>query len=110
MVKKIKGLADSLKGRSLRWMACFVADVHRLLIEGGVYIYPSDSKQPSGKLRLLYEVYPMAYIWEQCGGYSQDEKGGSCLDITFHPSDIHERTPILLFGPEEYQEWLSNSD
>ena len=73
-------------------------------------MYPSDSKQPSGKFRLLYEVYPMAYIWERCGGYNLDEKGESCLDITFHPSDIRERIPILLFGREEYQEWLSDSD
>ena len=107
---KIKGLADSLKGRSLRWMACFVADIHRLLMEGGVYMYPSDSKQTKGKLRLLYEVYPMAYIWERCGGYSLDEKGESCLDITFNPNDIHERTPILLFGREEYHKWMSMGD
>jgi fructose-1,6-bisphosphatase I len=105
---RIQQYVGSLKGRSLRWMACFVADVHRLLLEGGVYMYPSDTKQPNGKLRLVYEVYPMAFIWEQCGGISQDETGKSCLDIPFNPTNIHQRVPILLFGSGEYQDWLTN--
>ena len=103
---KIQTYINSLRGRSLRWMACFVADVHRLLLEGGMYMYPSDTKQTQGKLRLLYEVYPMAYIWEKCGGISQDETGNSCLDIPFIVDNIHQRTPILLFGKYEFQCWL----
>lgn len=102
---KIQKYVNALRGRSLRWMACFVADIHRLLIEGGTYLYTSDQKQPEGKLRLVYEVYPMAYIWEQCGGISRDETGRSCLDIPFNPAKIHQRSPILLFGKYEYQLW-----
>lgn len=103
----IQQYVGSLRGRSLRWMACFVADVHRLLIEGGVYMYPSDTKQPNGKLRLVYEVLPMAFIWEQCGGISLDETGTRCLDIPFDTTNIHQRSPILLFGQSEYQDWLA---
>lgn len=101
----VRKYVSSLKGRSLRWMACFVADVHRLLLEGGVYLYPSDTKQPRGKLRLVYEVYPMSYIWEKCGGVSVTETGVRCLDLPFNPDNIHERAPILMFGSSEYRDY-----
>lgn len=104
--EKLKSYIKTLKGRSLRWMACCVADVHRLLIEGGVYMYPSDTKQTNGKLRLVYEVYPLAYIWERCGGISLDENNQSCLDIPFQSDNIHLRTPVFLLGQYEYEEWL----
>ena len=75
--QSIQAYVSTLKGRSLRWMACFVADAHRILMEGGVYLYPEDTKQTSGKLRLVYEVYPIAFIWEQCGGRSLGSAGAT---------------------------------
>jgi fructose-1,6-bisphosphatase I len=93
---KISQQIQAYKGRSIRWMACFVADVHRLLQTGGTFMYPSSSKAPQGKLRLLYEVYPMAFIWERCGGKSRDETGRSCLEIPFQHDNIHQRSPVIL--------------
>ena len=98
----------SLSGRSLRWMACFVADVHRLLFTGGVYLYPKDHKQPHGKLRLVYEVWPMSFIWEKCGGTSITDDGTRCLSLPFHPEQIHERSPIILLGPDELTQWVES--
>ena len=66
-------------------------------------IYPSDSKQKNGKLRLLYEAFPMAYIWEQCGGISMSLEGESILDKNICLDNLHERVPVYLFGKKEYE-------
>jgi fructose-1,6-bisphosphatase I len=71
-----------------------VSDVHRTLLYGGIFMYPADSKSKNGKLRLLYEANPMAYICEQAGGYAVANGGGRILDIA--PTDIHCRTGIFL--------------
>lgn len=70
-----------------------VADVHRTLLYGGIFAYPADKKSKSGKLRVLYECFPMAYIVEQAGGRATTGKM-PILDII--PKQIHERSPIIL--------------
>ena len=75
-----------------------VADVHRTLLYGGIFAYPADSKSPNGKLRLLYECFPMAFIIENAGGLSTDGEN-SILDII--PKQIHSRWPIFLGSKED---------
>lgn len=78
---------------SARYIASMVADVHRNLIKGGIFLYPATSKAPKGKLRLLYECNPMAYIVEQAGGIaSTGEK--RILDVK--PQELHQRVPTVL--------------
>ena len=87
--------------KSLRYSGCLVADLHRLLFRGGCFIYPGNSEARNGKLRLLYEAYPAAYIIETATGYSRhDNSKESILDIPF-PTDIHCKTPVILMGKSE---------
>ncbi|MBE0645971.1 MAG: class 1 fructose-bisphosphatase [Bacteroidetes bacterium] len=80
-----------------RYVGSMIADVHRTLLYGGVFAYPADESNPNGKLRLLYEANPMAYIIEQAGGRAVD---GSRRILEIEPHDIHQRTPVIL-GSEE---------
>ena len=82
-----------------------VTDVHRTLIKGGLFAYPLDSKSPKGRLRLIYEAYPMAYIFQCAGGYSSNENK-NILDIKF-PEDIHSRTSVMLFSKKEYDQFCT---
>lgn len=83
------------KPQSLRYVGSLVADFHRNLLKGGLFMYPGTVKKPEGKLRLLYEGYPMAWLTEQAGGKATDGIR-SLLDI--EPKKIHQRTPLFL-GP-----------
>ena len=76
-----------------------VADVHRTLLIGGIFIYPATSEQPSGKLRLLYEAMPMAMLVEQAGGRAITDTGRRILDIP--PTKLHERTSVVLGSSAE---------
>jgi len=78
---------------SLRYIGSMVADVHRTLLYGGVFMYPSDKKAPNGKLRLLYELQPMAYLMENAGGKATTGKV-RLLDLV--PEQIHQRAPIYM--------------
>lgn len=78
---------------SLRYVGSMVADVHRTLLYGGVFMYPATAKAPTGKLRLLYECNPMALIMEAAGG-AASHGSGRILDIV--PTSIHERAPIYI--------------
>jgi fructose-1,6-bisphosphatase I len=78
---------------SSRYIGSLVADFHRTLMKGGVFLYPPTTTHPCGKLRLLYEANPMAFIAEQAGGVATDGKG-RVLEI--EPHDIHQRTPLIL--------------
>jgi fructose-1,6-bisphosphatase I len=89
-------------GRPLnsRYIGSLVADFHRNLLYGGIFLYPGDNKSPSrkhGKLRLLYEANPMAFIVEQAGGRASD---GFQRILDIQPTDIHQRTPLVI-GSEE---------
>jgi fructose-1,6-bisphosphatase I len=90
------GRGGSSKGLSLRYIGSLVADFHRNLLAGGVFYYPADSKdpsKPSGKLRLLYEAIPLAFIAEQAGGCASDGRR-NILDI--QPESLHQRTPLFI--------------
>lgn len=82
---------------SLRYIGSLVADFHRTLLYGGIFMYPSDSKSPRGKLRLLYEASPVAMVIEEAGGASSDGTK-SILDV--EPSELHQRTPLYLGNKE----------
>ena len=101
-------VSNHLKGRSIRWMACMVADVHRPLMEGGAFMYPCDKKYTKGRLRLVYEAYPMAFVWEKCtqkGGIAvcrhKDSKYDRILKVPFPHDDVHSRCGVILLGPTE---------
>jgi fructose-1,6-bisphosphatase I len=70
-----------------------VADIHRNLLYGGIFIYPADNRSPNGKLRLMYECNPMAFIVEQAGGRAID---GSKRILELQPTDLHQRVPIYI--------------
>jgi len=86
---------DVLKdeGYSLRYIGSLVADFHRTLLYGGVFMYPADSKSPKGKLRLLYEAAPLAMVIEEAGGASSQ---GTHSILQVEPSELHQRTPLYL--------------
>jgi fructose-1,6-bisphosphatase I len=75
-----------------------VADAHRTLLKGGIFAYPADAKSPKGKLRLLYEANPMAYLFEQAGGAATDGLN-RILDIK--PTEIHQRTPLVIGSADD---------
>jgi fructose-1,6-bisphosphatase I len=86
--------------KTTRWVGSLVADAHRTLIKGGFFAYPGNCDYPNGKLRLLYEVYPFAYIFDKAGGSSSN--GDICLlDINFPSENIHEKTPTILSSIHE---------
>lgn len=90
------------EGRTARWVGSLVADAHRTLIKGGFFAYPGNWNHPKGKLRLLYEVYPFAFIFDMAGGCSSAAKDDQCiLDIPFPKDNIHLKTPAYLSSPEE---------
>ena len=78
---------------SARYIGSLVADFHRNLLRGGVFCYPSEGKNPNGKLRLLYEAAPLAFLIEQAGGYASDGRG-PILDV--NPETIHQRVPLYI--------------
>ena len=78
---------------SSRYIGSLVADFHRNLLKGGIFIYPSTAKSPSGKLRLLYECNPLALIIEQAGGHASDGQR-RILELT--PTSLHQRTPLFI--------------
>lgn len=78
---------------SSRYIGSLVADFHRNMIKGGVYIYPSTGKSPKGKLRLLYEANPLAFIAEQAGGKASN---GFDRILEFQPESLHQRTPLFI--------------
>lgn len=84
---------DSNRPYTSRYIGSFVSDFHRNMIKGGIYIYPSTSSSPKGKLRLLYECNPFALIAEQSGGVATDGFN-DILDI--EPSSLHERSPLFI--------------
>jgi len=89
------------KPYSLRYVGSMVADVHRTLIYGGIFMYPADKTSKSGKLRLLYEANPMAFIMEQAGGRAST---GTAPILDIVPTQIHQRTPVFLGSREDVQE------
>ena len=85
---------------SSRYIGSLVADFHRNLIQGGIYIYPSTAKSPKGKLRLLYECNPLAFIAEQAGGKASD---GFTRILNLQPKSLHQRTPLFIGSSDMVQ-------
>ncbi len=89
---------------SLRYIGSLVADFHRNLITGGIFLYPRDRKtpdKPEGKLRLLYEASPLAMVVEQAGGLAITDDGTRILDID--PVDLHQRVPLIIGSKEDVE-------
>lgn len=95
--------ADGPRGKNfnMRWVAAMVADVHRVLMRGGVFLYPWDKREPNkpGKLRLMYEGNPMALLVEQAGGKATTDGVQRILDV--EPTQLHQRIPIVLGSANE---------
>lgn len=87
---------------NMRWVASLVAETHRILTRGGVFLYPRDSKDPAkaGRLRLLYEASPISFLIEQAGGMASTGRG-AVLDIM--PSSLHQRVPFIFGAADEVQ-------
>ncbi|HEX6937798.1 MAG TPA: class 1 fructose-bisphosphatase [Longimicrobiales bacterium] len=98
LVDHFKGLdGQNDKPFSSRYIGSLVADFHRTLLYGGIFMYPADAKNPNGKLRLLYEAAPIAMICEQAGGRASDG-ARDILDI--EPTALHQRTPLYVGSKE----------
>ena len=90
------------KDFNMRWVACMVGDVHRILTRGGIFLYPYDLKDPNkaGRLRLMYEANPMSFLVEQAGGASSTGR----MDIMdVEPNDLHQRIPVILGSKAEVE-------
>jgi len=87
-----------MKGKNSRYIGSLVADFHRNLIAGGVYLYPGDAKNPDGKLRLLYECNPMAFLAEAAGGKATD---GTRRILEIQPTSLHQRTPLVVGSADD---------
>ncbi len=97
------------KDYNMRWVAAMVGDIHRVLCRGGIFMYPFDKRNPAkpGKLRLLYEANPMAFLMEQAGGLAST---GECRIMEVMPTEIHQRVPVILGSKDEVEACLSYYD
>ncbi|KAL5195293.1 Fructose-1,6-bisphosphatase, cytosolic [Glycine soja] len=100
-VENCKYPKDGSSPKSLRYIGSMVADVHRTLLYGGIFLYPADKKSPNGKLRVLYEVFPMSFLMEQAGGQAFT---GNQRALDLVPKKLHERSPIFLGSYEDVEE------
>jgi fructose-1,6-bisphosphatase I len=96
-------IEDATTGRpySARYIGSLVADFHRNLMYGGIYLYPGDRKNPNGKLRVLYEGAPLAFIAEQAGGTASD---GRQRILDLEPTSLHQRTPLVIGSAQDVRE------
>ena len=88
---------------SSRYVGSLVSDFHRTMLKGGVFLYPSTKDYPAGKLRLMYEASPLAFIAEQAGGMATS---GAETILDIEPSQIHQRTPLVIGSRVEVEEFL----
>ena len=93
LMRRYRGLDGKREPMSVRYVGSMVADFHRNLLGGGIFAYPANAKSPNGKLRLLYECNPLAYICEQAGGAAFD---GTRRILDVQPTELHQRTPIFV--------------
>ena len=89
---------------SLRYVGCLVTDFHRNLLKGGIFLYPGTSKNPEGKLRLMYEANPLGFIAEQAGGVASS---GTQRILDIQPRDLHQRTPLIVGKKEVVERTVS---
>lgn len=100
VVQQFKGVDDPAERKNARYIGSLVADFHRNLLAGGVFLYPADAKAPRGKLRLQYEANPLALIAEQAGGMATD---GSRRILDIVPEELHQRTPLLIGSRQDVE-------
>jgi len=93
VMRQLRGLEGGRKPLNVRYVGSLVADVHRNLLGGGIFAYPANTKNPKGKLRLLYEANPLAFLVEQAGGAAIDGKK-RIMDVV--PTELHQRTPLFI--------------
>ena len=98
LMRKYRGLEGGRVPLSVRYVGSLVADIHRNLLGGGIFCYPPNKKAPTGKLRLLYEANPLAFICEQAGGAASD---GMQRILDVHPTDLHQRVPLFIGSARE---------
>jgi len=93
---------DGPRGKdfNMRWVASMVADVYRVLSRGGIFMYPRDSKNKEGRLRMMYEANPMAFIVEQAGGAATD---GKTRILDLQPAKLHQRVAVILGSKNEVE-------
>lgn len=102
--KGVQKFIDHLKNQgthSARYIGSLVADFHRNLLKGGVFLYPGDSSSPNGKLRLMYEAAPLAFIAEQAGGGAST---GHSRILDIQPEDLHQRVPLIIGSADDVAE------
>jgi fructose-1,6-bisphosphatase len=104
-VRYVNECKDGVEGKrernfNMRWVASMVADAHRILLRGGIYLYPKDNKKPprEGRLRLMYEANPVSMLIEQAGGKGST---GTQRIMDVIPDNIHQRIPVIIGTPEE---------
>jgi fructose-1,6-bisphosphatase I len=93
LMRRYRGLEGDRKPLNVRYVGSLVADFHRNLLGGGVFAYPANTKNPKGKLRLLYEGNPLAFIVEQAGGAAID---GQQRILDIQPTELHQRVPLYI--------------
>jgi fructose-1,6-bisphosphatase I len=104
LVDYFKGMGkESTKPYTSRYVGSLVADFHRNLLKGGIFMYPADRKdprKPSGKLRLMVEANPLAMVVQQAGGYASDGRGPI---LKIDPKDLHQRVPLYIGSKEDVE-------
>ncbi|HNV88607.1 MAG TPA: class 1 fructose-bisphosphatase [Methylotenera sp.] len=95
---------DRKKNFNMRWVASMVAEVHRILVRGGVFMYPTDAKSVNGKLRLIYEANPMSFVVEQAGGAATTGLE-RILDVI--PTGLHQRVPVMMGCKSEIERLIT---
>ncbi|MGI8496020.1 MAG: class 1 fructose-bisphosphatase [Gemmatimonadaceae bacterium] len=98
LMRRFRGMDGDRKPLNVRYVGSLVADFHRNLMGGGIFAYPANTKKPKGKLRMLYEANPLAFVVEQAGGAACD---GRQRVLDLHPTELHERTPLYIGSKDE---------
>jgi fructose-1,6-bisphosphatase I len=93
LMRRYRGHDGAREAMNVRYVGSLVADFHRNLFGGGIFAYPANKKSPKGKLRLLYEASPLAFIVEQAGGAATD---GVRRILDIEPTELHQRTPLYI--------------
>jgi fructose-1,6-bisphosphatase I len=100
LMRRYRGLDGVQNPHTVRYVGSLVADFHRNLLAGGIFVYPANNKAPKGKLRLLYEANPLAFICEQANGGATT---GTQRILDVQPSELHERTPLYLGSKQDIE-------
>jgi fructose-1,6-bisphosphatase I len=98
LMRRYRGLEGDRRPLTVRYVGSLVADFHRNLLGGGIFCYPPSTKSPRGKLRLLYEANPLAFICEQAGGAAID---GRIRVLDIQPTELHERVPLFIGSKQD---------